>query len=275
MGWKKDDSLLKKKVEEIKQIEEKAKFEFSYEDAEEEDIGKLVFSIYGLKGAGKTSVAYGIPEEGEKVVVFSYDHKSKMPLAFPFLKDKIKAKVLNAVKPLDKSSKELYLLTSEVTYEYNLFLLKKVEEIEEPDWIVFDGTEVLSNILEMVMRKRNNLLPYQGIGNPNIWKERKQYIDDIHSKAMAIAKRGVIYTMYTEKDEIIKDGEVIRRKDVPKWIGSIMLETDVVIKTESEFEQGKKKYYAVIESSKIPTFPEGIYDVTGRRLIDVLRKEAV
>lgn len=277
MGWDKEEkqSLIKKKVEEIKKLEEKAKFEFSYEEAEEVDDGKAVFSIYGLKGAGKTSIAYGLVDEGEKIVVLSYDHKSKRPLALPFL-DGIKSKVLNAVKPLDKSTKELYLYTSEVTYEYNLFLLKKIEEIEKPDWIMFDGTEVLSNILEMVMRKRHNLLPYQGIGNLNVWKERRQYIDDIHAKALSIAKKGVIYTMYTDKDEIIKDGEIIKKKDVPKWIGSIMLETDIVIKAESEFEQGKKKYYAIIESSKLPLeFPEGIYDVTGKKLLDVLRKEVM
>jgi len=267
MAW----DEIEKKANEIKQIEEKVKdIEFSYEKAEEVDDGKAVFTIYGLKGAGKTSVAYGLVGEGEKVITFSFDHKSKRPLKLPFIKD-TNAKVLNAVKPLDKSSKELYLLTSEVTYSYILFLLDEVEKKEDPDWIIFDGTEVLSNILEMVMRKRHNLLPYQGIGNLNVWKERKQYIDDIHDKALGMVRKGLIYTMYTNKDEIIKDGEVIVKKDVPKWIGNIMLETDIVIKVESEFERDEKKYRALIESSKLPfEFPEGVYDVTGKKLVDVL-----
>ena len=276
MPWKDDEeeekSLIKKKVEELKKIEELSEQEFSYEDAVLEDDDKLVISIYGLKGDGKTTTAYGLAEKKDKIVVLCFDKKSKRPAKLPFLKG-MKIKVLNAIKPLDKSSKELYLHTSEITYKYILWLLEEIEEKEQPDWIVFDGTEVLSNICEMVMRKRNNLLPYQGIGNLNVWKERKQYIDDIHNKAMQIAKKGVIYTMYCDIDEIIKDGEVVKKKKVPKWIGSIMLETDIVIRVESEFENKQKKYIAIVESSKILDFPEGVYDVTGRKLIDVLKEE--
>lgn len=269
MGWGKG-KLLEKKVEELKKLDEINEEGFSYEEAIEEDSEKIVFSIYGLKNDGKTSVAYGVFPKTDKVCVFSYDHKSTRPKKLPFLND-LNIKVLNAVKLLDKSSKELYLHTSELTYKYNLWLLEQITEKEKPDWIIFDGTEILSTILEMVMRKRNNLLPYQGIGNLNVWKERKQYIDDIHNKALSIAKKGVIYTMYTEKDEIIKDGQVIKKKDVPKWIGSVMIETDIVIKVESDFENGKKVYKAIIEGSKLPDlFPEGIYDVTGKRLWEVL-----
>jgi hypothetical protein len=52
-----------------------------------------------------------------------------------------------------------------------------------------------------------------------------------------------------------------------------MEETDIVVHTESRFENGKNKYFVKVEGSKIPDrYPDGIYDITNKRLRDVVEK---
>ncbi len=266
-------SLLEKKLEERSAIDAIHKQEFSFEDAlTDESEMKIIVSVYGNKNDSKTATAYGILDEGDSVFVLSFDHKSKRPTILPFIKNRdIKITVADAVKFYDKSDKVMMGETAEVTKNYTEFLIKEAGEKLSPDWIMIDGTDEMNSILEQVMRKNNGIGAYQGIANFGVWKERKQYIDDIHNKAISVAKKGVIYTMYTDKDEVIKDGAVIKKKDIPKWIGSVMRETDVVIRVDTTFTGGKRKFIACIESSKIPDlYPEGEYDITGKCLVDVL-----
>lgn len=276
-------SLLEDKIAEKERAKGLSKIKFDWKKAKEASDQKLVFTIYGHKNDGKTSVSYGIPKKGETVAVFSFDHKSKRPLEQEFMQksgmiaDK-NVFVLNTVAYLDKSTKELFLETSEVTYNFINYLFENMKDAcggKKPDWIVLDATEVMNNILENVMRFRNGIGVYSGISNFNVWKERKQYIDDIHNKCLNSVGKGVIYTTYIDREEIIKDGQVIKSKDMPKWIGNMMMQTDVVIRVESMFENNKPKYIARIESgSKLPKeYPSGTYDVTNKRLSDVLKEE--
>ena len=153
-------------------------------------------------------------------------------------------------------------------------MIKQSIEKFGPDWIMFDGTEDMSVIMEQVMRMHNNVSPYGGISNLNIWKERKQILDDIHAKSMGASKKGVIYTMYPTKDTIIdKDGIVIKSKDVPAWIGSVMKETDIVIHAESEIKDDKEVFFARIERSKIQKeYPSGKHNITGIRFCDKMKE---
>jgi len=260
----------KKEIEELKAMEQ---MQFDFDEEEDTDEKKTIFSVYGLKNDGKTAICYGIPEPGEKILVFSFDHKSSRPKELPFIKPaELKIKVYDALKYIDKSTADVYQATSEVTYRYILSIMEQSLEKFGPDWIVFDGTEVLSSLMEQVMRLRNNLRPYQGISNLSVWKERKQYIENLHDRAVQTATKGVIYTMYTEKDTVIdRDGQTIRMKDIPKWIGSVMRETDVVIRADAIFEKDTRVYLAYVEGSKVQDlFPDGRYIVTGKRLRDVV-----
>lgn len=249
--------------------------DMSFDFDEAEDVGekKEIFTIYGHKNDGKTTISYGIPHKGDKILVFSFDNKSTRPKDAEYVKaGNLQIKVINAIKYLDKSNEQRYLESSAVTHEFILSILEQSRSKFAPDWVMFDGTEVMSGIMELVMRSKNNLKPYQGIANRSLWRERRQYIDDIHMKAMDIASKGVIYTMYSTKDEIIdNDGTVTKKVDVPKWIGSVMEETDVVIHAESKFENNKKVFIARVEGSKIPDrYPDGVYNVTGKRARDVI-----
>jgi len=272
-----------KKEEKMHELEEKQsrvkelianRPEFSFDDEDDDGLnGITVFSVYGLKNDGKTVICYGIPENGERVLVISFDHMSGAATKLPFITNAgLEFKIKDGLKFMDRSTLETLQETSDISYGYLLFLLAEAKKQFNPDWIIFDGTEVLNTILEQVMRLRNKLMPYQGISNLNVWKERKQYIDDIHAKAVKCANKGVIYTMYTDQHEVVdKEGQVLRKKDIPKWIGSVMRETHIVIKGDAVFEKGSRHYYAIVEGSKKPDmFPDGKYDVTNKRLRDVV-----
>jgi hypothetical protein len=251
--------------------------EFSYDDALLLNDQKLIVTIYGSKNDSKTTTAYGMMESGDKIIVLSFDNKSKRPIdELDFIKNSgCEFEVLNAVKYYNKEDTDTLLLTAEMTWKLINYLLKEAAK-RNPDWILIDGTEILNGILEMVMRKRNGLSPYQGIANLNVWKERRQYLDDIHNKARDIAKKGLIYTSYIDKDEVIRDGAVIKKKDMPKWIGNMLTETDIVVRVETIYMSDKRKFMARIESSKMPSkWPEAEYDITGKRLYDVVNEGGV
>lgn len=232
--------------------------------AEEEPIseaeapGKEVYMIYGLKGHGKTTLAMSFPG---KVAVLSFDRKALQVKEKMFRNDP-RIRVYDAVKFEDDSTPERWLESSEATFIYVNRILDEVAKWQ-PDWIVIDGSEIFQQVCEMTMRYRNNILPFQGIANLNLWKERRLYIRQVHRKALYAAKRGVIYTTYSDKDEIVQSGEVITKRDVPRWIDAIMYETDTVIKVEAEQSDVGRKFYAIVESSKTG-IPSGTKkDVTG------------
>jgi len=214
---------------------------------------KEVILIYGHKGHGKTYLAMSFP--GTKVVL-SFDRKSAMVKYKDYKGDK-RIHVYDVVRYMDYSTSQKFLESADKTFRYLNVLLDHISQ-NPPDWIVIDGSEIFQQICEMTMRYRNNLMPFQGIANLNLWKERRLYIRQIHNKCLSIARRGIIYTTYVDKDEIVVDGEIIARKDVPKWIDAIMYETDTVIRViavSTDAEGGGKKFIATVESSKgsLPT----------------------
>ena len=236
--------------------EEEIEFDFS------EDTGqaKEVHTIYGLKGHGKTYLTLTYPGT---IVVLSFDRKAALVKQKCFAGEN-RIIVYDCVKYLDYGTPQNWLKTAEITFKYINALLDRVVAKIKPDWIVIDGSEIFQQICEMTMRYRNNLMPFQGIANRNLWKERRMYIRQVYNKCLSIAQRGVIFTTYIDKDEIVVEGEFIAKKDVPKWIDVIMYETDVVIKVEAMPTDSGKKYYAIIESSKTK-LPSGVkVDITDR-----------
>lgn len=235
---------------------------------EEEVNGKEIYTIYGLKGQGKTSLAFSFPGT---IACLSFDHKSAMIKSTMYNNDS-RIKVFNAIKFQNDSTPGQTLESAEITFKYVTYLLKELAKIQ-PDWIVVDGIEVLQQIAEMVMRSRNNLMPYQGIANPNIWKERRLYIRQVHRMAVEACKKGVIYTTYTDKDELIENGTLLTKKNVPKWVDAIMMETDDVIHIEASSDKsGGRKFTATVESSKTGLPTGKVFDVTDAG-ISVIWKE--
>lgn len=228
--------------------------------AEAKGTAKNNFMVYGQKGAGKTFLSFSFPG---KIVCLSFDKKS-LPIKQHSFDNDNRIRVFDAVALMDYSSPEAWTESADRSFKRLNILLDKIAE-QEPDWIVIDGSEILQQICEMTMRYRNNLMCFQGISNRNLWKERRLYIRQIHNKCFDIAKKGVIYTTYTSKNEIIREGEYVVKDDVPKWIDAILYETDAVIKIRSLQEKSGRKFYATVESSKFPPFKTGREtDVTDR-----------
>lgn len=202
------------------------------EEFEEETIpmkpdNKFVYSITARKGDGKTTFAYNEKYFPGTVLVLSFDRKSLRPAKLYEYPERIK--VFDAIKFLSYE-KDNFIESNEKTFRYLKWLIEHKFKELEPDWIVFDETETMTQIAEMVMRGRNKLNPFQGTANRNVWKERKLLLKELHVPALKLAKKGIIYTMYLEKDEIIDEGTLMTKSDIPKWTGIIMTETDIVIK---------------------------------------------
>jgi hypothetical protein len=264
-------SLLEKKMEEQQEPE----IEYSIDELEMNDMGKTIITVYGPKGVGKTALAYGLIPDNSSVVVWSYDGMSTGPRELEFIKKaNLSIRVLNAILPLNKSSPDAYTKSASVTYDMNVKITKQIAEQGKPDWIILDCFEVFSEICEMKMRFNNKISAYGGITNKNIWKERKQFVDGFNDVLKDSANCGVIYIMYPKVQNLYKNGEIINTEETPAWISEIMKQTLVTIRASSEFdvEANIRKYYAEIEhSKKEDEYPPGKYDITGKRLYEVIR----
>ncbi|MEM5866367.1 MAG: hypothetical protein QXG39_00405 [Candidatus Aenigmatarchaeota archaeon] len=231
---------------------------------------KLVITIYGDKGDGKTTFAEGI---GGKIVVLSFDRKSTAP-KINYHNNDSNIRIFDAVKYWDRDASKV-LDSSEKTYQYVCFILDELKKRGEiPDWIIVDGIEIFQKIAEFIMRKRHGLLPYQGIANMNVWKERNSIIDDLHQRCFSLAKKGVIYTTYSDFSEIVEEGSVVTREKVPRYLDTVMWETDIVLYIEKQFDSKSKtaRFMLRCDSSKFDNvIKTGTWiDITGKKANEVL-----
>ena len=231
---------------------------------------KHTIVVYGLKGAGKTTLSLSTPGTH---FALTFDNKTQAVASEAQSPERIV--VEDGVKYYDRSSAERWLESSVDSWTYIQGLLdglengwlvnEKGEKIERPDWIVVDGGEIVHTMLEMVMRERNNLMPFQGVSNRNVWKERRMYIATLFQRCMQISKRGVLWTSYITKDEIKEDGDYVSIQDVPKWIDAVLYHTDCLIKVVRKTGKIGQEFGAIVESSKWKAIPESGYtDVTDK-----------
>lgn len=236
---------------------------------EEQGSEKEVWVLAGDKGDGKTTIALGFPG---KIAALSFDHKTIL-VKKNIYKNDDRIKVYDALKYFDEEpSKKLE--SAITTFGYLLFLLKEIKEKIQPDYIVIDGSEIFTSIAELCMRKRNNVGLYSGIANQNLWKERKDFLIKLHRVAVASAKRGLIYTTYTEKEELVADGTLISREKVPKWTGIILYEADIVAYAYSKFDKDKgKRFYLKVANSKLEdVIKTGFHqDITGKKVSEFIK----
>jgi len=217
--------------------------------------------VYGEKNTGKTAILMGLP--GPKAF-FQLDEKSIRTKTEMF-NESDDITVYEVTRYWDMQNT---MVTSAITVDYFRELINHlVNRKVEYDWVIVDGLSILSEIGEMKMRYDCNLGEIEGTKNRNVWKLRKRTLRGIRYLLHKLAKKGVIWTTYTEKSKIIKDGEVVTEKDVPAWMDVIMWATDVVIKTEMfKHKGGTPKFTAHCEASKSSKFIEtGKYkDVTDK-----------
>lgn len=263
---------LDKAVEEIQQQVE-PDMQFSFDDAILPPQSKDIIGVYGDKNTGKTTTVYGLIAPGSSVKVLSFDTNSVLPMELDYIKEKnLNIQVLDSLRPYDRSTAEDMLRTSKIVCDWNTFLLNTIKEKNETDWIVVDGIEQYTEICENAGRLELKMDKFQGVANPNLWKIRNMLIDNLHDKCIASAKVGVIYIMYPKTDTtLVRMGQVIESKEVPKWASKVMKETQVQIHTVREIVKDDAHYFAIIESSKKEKkYPPGKYDVTGTTLYNLI-----
>ena len=235
---------------------------------------KHIVLIYGLKGSGKTSLAFSFP--GTHACI-SFDKKSTSIKENLSEADKKRITIFSGIKHYNKSSPETWLISSSLSWKYLQGLVTSgiLKEIKErPDWLVVDGGEVFEEMAEMVMRYNNQLQPFQGVTNRNIWKERRMYIDQFFNMCLDLSKKGIIWTSYVTQTTIYDAGSVIVSRDIPKWIDIVERQTDTVIRNERDTDKNRQTFYATVETSKwkaIPCSPRT--DITGTGISKLAKGE--
>lgn len=217
---------------------------FDYSEAR--PTAQLVVVTYGEKGIGKTYSAFTLPGV---IACLSFDRMS-VPIKQNFFANDSRIHVYDAIRYYHEESSTERLDSAVDTYEYVLSLLNNVISKLKTDWIIIDGTDILSQICEMVMRARKGLGPFQGFKELVYWKERTMYMNEIHKICLENAKMGVIYTTYIQTDEI-------NQKQFPKYVGNIMYQSSVVIRIRAERDKSGQRFRAFVDSSKVKQFTTG------------------
>ena len=222
---------------------------------------KLTYTIFGEKGSGKTTLAFSA-FKGQKFC-FSLDRKAERIKEY-FFNNSSDITIANTISNYIRTTEEM-TQSARVTYQKILEEIKNSRE--KYDWIIIDGLEKLGEICEMTMRNEYKLSPFQGIPQTSYWKLRKVLLSSLHQNALDAANKGVIYTTFSKVEDIyIEDGQVIERREMPKYFDMIEEETDVLLKTFMKMSKDDTRFFLRVSTSKLPRYKTG-------SIIDFTRKE--
>jgi len=225
-----------------------------------EELQKEILTVYGLKGAGKTTLAMSIVYP-DSLLGISFDKKT-LRSKQNFFPD-ADFQIYDATMFL-KNSMEEYRDTAVKSYDYAEFIINNTPPT---DWILFDGGEILAKLCEQKMRKAHNLLPFQGFSQLTWWNERNMYLRTLHDNAVDKARKGVIYTIFSQMQEVEDFLSGLKTKEVPRWMDAASWETDTVLHAFSDVgeKDRSRHFYVEVTSSKLLRFPTGgVFDVTGK-----------
>jgi len=232
---------------------------FSIEEVEEAT-PKMVLVVAGEKGHGKTTLALSMPGN---IAVLAYDRKAA-PIKFFFYKGDERIRIFDMLRYYNPTSKNEVLEHAVKSVKYARALLNYLKEENTVDWVVIDNFDVLTRLCEMTARYYNHLQPFGGTGEVGykLFDERNFYIRTIFQNAFETAKKGVIYTLYLTTQEIVKNGQVMERTRVPKWVDAVLYETDVAL-VVSKIPDERRFLCHVLTSKNEEEFPTGLtVDVT-------------
>lgn len=170
--------------------------------------------------------------------------------------------VFNGMKYYVREPPDVKLISSERSFEYWKHILDDLIAPLNPDYIVVDGCRYLSKITENTMRIRNNKSHIAGIKNPNIWKERDDYIDYVFDRSIDYSLVSPIFTMFFKLQQIKdKEGNLLYEKD-PEWVKRIQEESNNVIEFYCEMVKGVNTWFGHCQSPKDPGWRTSKVEVT-------------
>lgn len=240
--------------------------EEEFDFGEEQSSSKIVTTVFGKKGEGKTASVLGMYNS---CAVVCFDHKTSLVKEHMYGNNP-NIKVYDGLKYYSRNPKDC-LKSAEKSLQYIIALLNEIAKTK-PEAVIFDGTEVLTKMCEQEMRRKYGVTIYGGISNMNIWKYRNDLVANIHKKAIESCTKGVIYTIYTQIEEIIEDGNVKQKREVPKYFDTLMMETDIVLHAYSKRTKIGREFFIEVTSSKIGKFLRtgDIHNMTGKKMKDIV-----
>ncbi len=227
---------------------------FSFEEAV--STGKDIVTVYGPKGAGKTTGILGL--SGKKYII-SFDGKTQR------IKDTIyqhdaNVVVLDGRAYFPDMDKKTLPAEGDKTIAYLEYLIDQIKERGDAQWIIFDYVPKLSKIAEMKMRKDNNLGATEGFANRSLWEDRNIIMRKLMRRALgAVGKRipdrrcGIAFVTYIQMENTsVVDGETLASMKKPKYNDAIEAETDITLYayTEKDKKDGKVHNFFEVESNK-------------------------
>jgi ATP:corrinoid adenosyltransferase len=247
-----------------------------------ENIGnkKPTIVIYGDKGKGKTTAAYSLIRDNEKVLVISADGMSDIIAKEFFTRKNIEIYNTNkydmiVIKKLPNGQYES-MISMEAGNKNAQELIIKLQELKEDeyDWLVVDGMNVLEqNLAEAVMRFKYSLQISDGVKNLSWWRDRSNYINFLFDICLKKAKKGVIYTLYPKiVEKKMTDGEVLEKEEFPHYAADLMYKTLIVLRVDNKKVKGEQRYFVDVITSKLARIKTGdVIDYTGKNLYDLVK----
>ena len=222
---------------------------------------KPIIFIYGGKGVGKTTTALLAPGTIDCISYdgMSMDIKLQLVKQNPANEDRIRVYDIGVIELL--KAEGITSTTGEVLVPIDDAILQhgvmgydyteKIIQESTADWIVFDGVDYLVNYAEMKMRKENQLTPYEGFKNLNLWKHRNQLLRSILTLASQKAGCGVILVGWEEISQYDEEGKTKSVK-APRWTDIFKTSSSIVVHI-SQYNvpsQQQHLHYAFIDTSK-------------------------
>ena len=206
--------------------------------------------IAGDKDAGKTLLAFLF--EGS-ILCFSYDGKSVAIKEQDFENDE-RIEIHDIDSRFDKSLENKVKSGAHCT-DYIMKVLYTYPE-KSVDYVVHDYAELIPKLTEMKGRHIEEVELLTAISKySEVWKKRHTMMDDLLYRSKKIARKGVIFTGFTYRDNLIVDGAIVKTgMRVPKWFGDVERDIDVAFIIEPEEERIGNfitiKRYVFIHTSK-------------------------
>lgn len=232
--------------------------------------------VFGPKGAGKSTTAYGLNEAKYRTAILDFDGNSAQTLKSNYRKDKVKNfKVWNIKQLINFKDLQDEQILLEAENVIRILEDKIYNELDEwsPDVVVADGYQRFVWLTEMAMRSnqrkrdiKNNSErvtgAFTGVANRSAWKERNWMLDRFYEVCTQAAKVGFIVTVHERAKPKEREDEEITKFE-PSWAGALKEESQLVIRQTISQAGSKVLRWAEVESNKITGHTIVDLDITG------------